>query len=201
MDAPVAIPHARLANLLDPSFQRGLPGTAGLGMVGRGVELEDLAGPSDRYAPIHQHPFDQLALADRPQSFSADDVLEHLPVQRQDRDNLFQTAILVFQGLQPTHLVGQQTGVLLAPIEIGRLADPCLPANLRYWHAVVALFKKGTPFGRPKKNKMLSSLPLLFPAGNLARKTPIKNGQVFEDQSRTAKVAIQCGKYKAILHI
>ncbi|WP_206683980.1 hypothetical protein, partial [Rhizobium daejeonense] len=39
-----------------------------------------------------------------------------------------------------------------------------------------------TPSGRPKTS-MPSSLPLLFPAGNLTRKTPVMNDPVFGDQS------------------
>jgi hypothetical protein len=38
MDAPIAVAHPRLAKLLDPSFQRGLPGAAGFVMVSRGIE-------------------------------------------------------------------------------------------------------------------------------------------------------------------
>ncbi len=47
MDTPIAIPHSRLANLLDASFEWGLSGAAGFVMVGRRVEPQDLAGPSD----------------------------------------------------------------------------------------------------------------------------------------------------------
>jgi hypothetical protein len=66
MDTAVAVANACLANLLDPSFERGLPGSSGFVVVGRRIEPQDLAGSSDRYAPIHQHSVDQLALAGRP---------------------------------------------------------------------------------------------------------------------------------------
>jgi hypothetical protein len=45
MDTAVAIPHACLANLLDASFEWGLSGAAGLVVVDRCIELQDLAGP------------------------------------------------------------------------------------------------------------------------------------------------------------
>ena len=47
MDAPIAIPHASLANLLDASFGWGLSGAAEFVVVGRCIEPQDLAGPSD----------------------------------------------------------------------------------------------------------------------------------------------------------
>jgi hypothetical protein len=55
---------------------------------------------------------------------SADDVLKHLPVQRQVCDQLLQLAVLILKLLQPPHLSGQQPVELLLPIVIGCLADP-----------------------------------------------------------------------------
>lgn len=59
-------PYTGLANLPDPLFQTGQPGAAGFVVIGRGVDLQPLAGPSDRYPPIYQYPVDQLALPGRP---------------------------------------------------------------------------------------------------------------------------------------
>jgi len=69
MDAPIAVAHPRLADFPDPQIKAGLTGASGPVMVGRGIERQDLAGPSDRYAPVHQHSVDQLELPGRPQSF------------------------------------------------------------------------------------------------------------------------------------
>ena len=65
MDTAVSVANTRLAYLLYAQLNWGLSGAAGLVMVSRGVELQNLAGPPDRYSPIHQHPVDQLALPDR----------------------------------------------------------------------------------------------------------------------------------------
>ena len=61
---------------------------------------------------------------DQASELSADDVLQHLPVQREIGDELAQLRILVIELLQPAHLGWQQPLVLLLPIEIPRLADP-----------------------------------------------------------------------------
>ena len=72
---------------------------------------------------------------------SADDVLQHLPIQSQVRHDLLQPAILVLQRLQPTHLVGQQPAIALLPVEVGRLTDPCLAADLRNRRSFLALLQ------------------------------------------------------------
>lgn len=46
---------------------------------------------------------------------------------------------LALQLLQPLHLGRQQTGKLLLPVEVRRLADPGLPADLRNWGPVFVL--------------------------------------------------------------
>jgi hypothetical protein len=51
-------------------------------------------------------------------------VLQHLPVQLRIRDNLIQSRILIFQGLQSAHLGGQQTPYFFARIQLGRQPDP-----------------------------------------------------------------------------
>jgi len=47
MDAPVPVADARLANLLDPSFQAGLLAATRFVMIGGPVEFEDAARPPD----------------------------------------------------------------------------------------------------------------------------------------------------------
>ena len=61
---------------------------------------------------------------------SANHVLQHLLVQRQISDQLPQLAVLVLELLQPPHLGRQQPVILLLPIEIRRLADPRLAADI-----------------------------------------------------------------------
>src|SRR5579863_678810 len=68
MDASIAIAHTRLANLSDALFEGRLSGATGSVVIGRGVELEHMAGSTDRYIPIAAHLINQLALADRLQS-------------------------------------------------------------------------------------------------------------------------------------
>jgi hypothetical protein len=42
---------------------------------------------------------------------------------------------------QPPHLGQQQAIALLLPIEVGRLADAGLAADIRHWHSVGALLQ------------------------------------------------------------
>jgi hypothetical protein len=60
--------------------------------------------------------------------------------QRQVGDNALQLAILFLNQPQPPHLRRQQAVVFLLPVsvEVGRLADPGLAANVRHRHAVGA---------------------------------------------------------------
>jgi hypothetical protein len=69
MDAAVAVPDARLANLFDTGVNAGLLAAAGFIMIVRAVELQDAARPSDRYPPFIANLRRQLALASRPYSF------------------------------------------------------------------------------------------------------------------------------------
>lgn len=64
--------------------------------------------------------------------------MQHLAVQRQIRDNLLQPYILVLELLL-LQLRRQHARVFFLPVEIGRLADPCLPADLRYRNALITL--------------------------------------------------------------
>ncbi len=70
---------------------------------------------------------------------SPNGVLQHLFVQRQVGDDPLQLGVLVLELLQPPHLGRQQAVVLSLPIEVGRLADPGLAADIRHRYAVGAL--------------------------------------------------------------
>jgi hypothetical protein len=80
----------------------------------------------------------RLSSSDRPRNLqrrgrpyiSADDVLQHLAIQRQVRHDLLQLRALVLKLLQPLHFRRHQPTELLAPDVIGRFANPRLPANL-----------------------------------------------------------------------
>ena len=63
----------------------------------------------------------------------------HLAIQRQVRHGLLQPRVLVLELLQPLHLGRKQPGILLLPVEVGRLADPGLAADLSNRRALVAL--------------------------------------------------------------
>jgi hypothetical protein len=52
------------------------------------------------------------------------------PTLSQIGHDLLQLAVLLLELAQPLHLRWRQAGVLLAPIVIGRLADPRLAADL-----------------------------------------------------------------------
>ena len=88
MDAPVPVADARLENLLDAGFDAGLVATTGFVMVGRTIEFQDAARPPDRHAPCITNRRRQLAAYEQALQFPADDVLEHLAIQRQVRDDL-----------------------------------------------------------------------------------------------------------------
>jgi hypothetical protein len=69
MDAPVAIPNARLADLFDADFKAGLLAAARFVVIGGPIEFQNGARPPDRDAPIIANRRRQLALASRPYSF------------------------------------------------------------------------------------------------------------------------------------
>ncbi len=62
---------------------------------------------------------------------SPNDILQHLAVHRQVRNDLLQSRILVLELLQLPYLRWQQTSIFLLPVEVGRVADPLLAADLR----------------------------------------------------------------------
>jgi len=67
VDAPIAIPDAGRTNLPDASLEAGLVGSTGTVVEGRGLELDEPAGPADRDVPLAPNTVDKLALATRPQ--------------------------------------------------------------------------------------------------------------------------------------
>src|SRR3546814_14015112 len=60
-------------------------------------------------------------------------------VQQKVCHDLLQPPILLLQLAQVPHLRRRQAGILLFPVEVGRLADPCLPTDLCHRNAVLAL--------------------------------------------------------------
>ncbi|MGF7055733.1 hypothetical protein GGC47_004946 [Bosea sp. OAE752] len=73
--------------------------------------------------------------------------------------------ILVLELLQPAHLSRQKPLVLLLPIEIGRLADPGPPADLRHRNPVHTLLQDERLL-RVRKLRVLHRFPLLPAQGN-----------------------------------
>jgi hypothetical protein len=69
MDAPVAVPNACGANLLNPGFETGLLAATGFVMIGGTIKFQNAAGAPDRYAPFVTDRRRQLALTSGPQSF------------------------------------------------------------------------------------------------------------------------------------
>jgi hypothetical protein len=56
--------------------------------------------------------------------------------------------------------VGSGPSYFILPIEVGRLADPGLPADLRHRHAIIALLQDERPL-RLRKPRCLHRSPLL----------------------------------------
>jgi len=71
MDTPIAVTHARLADLLDPLPEGGLIAAPGCVGVERPIDLQSRAGPSYRDLPGRSHLIHQPAPTIRPQSFFA----------------------------------------------------------------------------------------------------------------------------------
>ena len=69
MDAPVAVPDACLADLLNPPLNSSLIRPPGLIVVAGRVETDGPTSPPYRHAPVDAHPGDEFAQTARLQSF------------------------------------------------------------------------------------------------------------------------------------
>src|ERR1700746_293819 len=69
MNAAIAVEHPGRANLLDPLCEAVLAGETGLVVIGGFIEQEHTTCPPDRDIPVATQLINELALADRPQSF------------------------------------------------------------------------------------------------------------------------------------
>src|SRR3954451_782246 len=130
--------------------------------------------------PTHHASRQPACAAGQASKLSADSVLQHLFVERQVCDYPLQLGVLVLELLQPAHLGRQQPVVLLLPIEVGRLANTGLAANVRHRHSIGALLQNERLLG-VRKSRCLHRSPLL-PARESARKTLAKNGPVLRSQ-------------------
>jgi hypothetical protein len=104
MDAPVAIPDARLADLLDAGFKAGLLAAARFVMIRWTDRIPGRCTPAGSRRPNHRKPPSPARACEQALQFSADDVLKHLTIQRQVRDDLLQLRVLVLKLFQPPHL-------------------------------------------------------------------------------------------------
>jgi hypothetical protein len=86
--------------------------------------------PSGLIRPIHCKPSPPASAYEQASELSADDVLEHLAIERKVSHQLLQLRVLILKLLQPSHLRRRHSLVLFPPVEVGRLANPCLPADL-----------------------------------------------------------------------
>jgi hypothetical protein len=114
----------------------------------------------------------QACVSGQASELSADHVLQHFPVERQLRDDLLQPRILVRESLQPPHLVRQQPAVSLLPVEVSRLADPRLAADLGNRSAFLALLQDERLL-RFRELRCLHHLQLLSQPGKASRKLQI----------------------------
>ena len=69
MNASIAVQDAGLADLLDPVFEGSLSGATRFVVIGGCIDQEHTAGSSDRYIPVAAHLINELAAADKLQSF------------------------------------------------------------------------------------------------------------------------------------
>src|ERR1700744_1013590 len=69
MNAPIAVSHARLGDLLYSLFEVGLTAALRLVDIKRPINLERRTGSPDRRLPIRSNLVDKLTLAGRPHSF------------------------------------------------------------------------------------------------------------------------------------
>ncbi len=95
---------------------------------------------------------------------SPNDILQHLAVQRQIRDDFLQSRVLVLELLQLLHLRRQHAGIFFLPIEVGRLADPRLAADLGNRHTFITLLQNERLLG-VRKLRCLHRLPFLSQPG------------------------------------
>ena len=101
--------------------------------------MRDLALLQDRDRPMAAHFLQNghqshgpawFGAADQASELSRDDILQHGLVERQVRNQALQLRVLFLKLTQALHLGRHQAGVLLAPIIVSRLADPCLATHL-----------------------------------------------------------------------
>jgi hypothetical protein len=96
--------------------------------------------------------------------------------------------VLLLQLFQPSHLGWQQTVVFLFQIEVGRLADAGLAADISHRHAVSAMLQNERLLG-VRKSRCFRRSPLL-PTGKSARKTLPKNDPVSRPQSKVTPAVV-----------
>jgi hypothetical protein len=97
--------------------------------------------PAGLKRPVSHKPRQPVCATGQASKLSADDVLQHFLVEAQIGDHLPQFAVLILKLFQPPHLGPQQATILALPVEVGRLANPGLPANIRNLHAVSSLLQ------------------------------------------------------------
>lgn len=169
MYTTITIAHTGLANLTNSAFQAGLIGTARGVMVGRPIEVQC---PHRHAGSRSSDPGTCLSpsrVSEQALELSPNDILQHLAVQRQVRDDLLQPRILVLELLQLLHLRRQHARVFFLPVEIGRLTNSRLPADLRHRHTFVALFQNERLLC-VRKLRCLHRLPFLSQPGKCTGK-------------------------------
>ena len=82
--------------------------------------------------------------------------------------DLLEPAVLILKRLQPAHLVRQQPAIPLLPVEIGRLADPRLAADLGHRRAFLALLQDKRLL-RLREPRCFHRSQLLSQPGNVSR--------------------------------
>ena len=97
----------------------------------RGVLIDSIHTAHDQ--PTHD--------VEQASELSFDDILKHLLIQTQVRNNRLQTTILVLKLLQSAHLVRQHPAIFFLPIEKRGLDNTCFPAHLSNRDTILRLFQ------------------------------------------------------------
>src|SRR5579871_3892472 len=130
--------------------------------------------------------------------FSAERVLQHRFVECEIGNHLLQLCVLILELLQPAHLIRQQPVILLLPVEIRRLADPGLAADLRHRNPVTALLQNERLL-RVRKLRRLHRFPLLPSLRKPPENSTQKRSSFLGSDQQLSPCVVSCGKLSGSL--
>ena len=167
MHSAIPITHAGLADVFDPLLERGLTGAMRTVAVALRIKSEE---PGKPCAPTPSRWCASRLPAcacGQASELSAHDVLKHLLVEREIRfkrpfSSSSSRSRFISLGIMPAYFFFQ--------LEVGRLTDPCLPADIRHRRAFLTLADDERFLG-VRELRCLHRLSVLLPATGITRKT------------------------------